>query len=103
MNTENNVVSFNDGTGFTGLDTTTATTASTSTITINANTFCANCSVWHSGWHVCPTISWYPTYPVYKTDEVAELKAWIEGFMDGRKMTERNLKKIQDKLEDFTA
>ena len=45
---------------------------------------------------------WYPSY-VYKTDEVAELKAWLDGFMTGRKMTERNLKKIQEKLEDFIS
>lgn len=47
------------------------------------------------------TISWYPNYYPQK-DEVAELKAWIDGFMTGRKLTEGNLKKVQDKLDEFT-
>jgi len=34
---------------------------------------------------------------------LGELKAWLEGFMESRKMTERNLKKIQDKLEEFCS
>ena len=74
--------------------------ASTSTVTIQ--NVCGNCGQHYYGYHQCPAYSWYPySYPVTQRGEVAELKAWIEGFMDGRKMTERNLKKIQDKLQEF--
>jgi len=47
--------------------------------------------------------NWYPSYsyPVYKTDKVAELKAWLDGYCTDRKMTEKALKKIREKIESF--
>jgi len=71
------------------------------TTTTSTQNVCGSCGIWYYGYHQCPTISWYPSYPVIQNDEVRELKAWLEGFMESRKMTESNLKKIQDKLEEF--
>lgn len=71
------------------------------TTTTSIQNVCGTCGNWYIGYHTCPTISWYPSYPVIQNDEVRELKAWLEGFMESRKMTEHNLKKIQDKLEEF--
>jgi len=68
---------------------------------------CAGCGLWvYSGYtHICSyqyCQPWIQVWPGPKPlNEVAELKAWIEGFMEGRKMTERNLQKIRDKLQDF--
>ena len=100
MNTASNIVQFD----------TTTTTASTggiewvdaSTSTVTIQNVCGNCGQSYMGYHEClPYWSWYPSYPAVQKDEARELKAWIEGFMDGRKMTERNLKKIQDRLKEF--
>ena len=95
MNTSN-VVSMTSGT---------ATGVSSGTTVINSQ-YCSNCNTYWYPWeyHQCPT--YFPqTYvypsPVTKTDEVAELKAWIDGFMTNRKMTDRNLKIIKDKLDEF--
>ena len=62
------------------------------------------------GWYDANTYpagnwTWYPnySYPVYKTDKVAELKAWLDGYCTDRKMTEKALKRIRAKIEEFGA
>jgi len=65
---------------------------------------CLTCGTCH--WGLCNHMSWtpnyfYPVYPTYQKDEVAELKAWLDGFWENRKMTEKNLKRVRDKLEEF--
>ena len=106
--TASNVVAFGNQTGVVDKDymfqgtSTESTTGNTITVTGGQSNYCGSCGVWHSGWHQCT--SWYPQYvfpPAPQVDEVRELKAWIDGFMDGRKMTERNLQKVRDKIEEF--
>ena len=47
---------------------------------------------------------WYPSYsyPVIHNDRVAELKAWLDGYCTDRKMTEKALKRIKAKIEEFS-
>ncbi len=45
----------------------------------------------------------YYSYPVYQRDQVAELKAWLDGYMESGKLTEKKLARIQKKLEEFTG
>ena len=47
--------------------------------------------------------TWYPSYPypVYQRDRVSELKAWLDGYCTDRRMTEKVLKKIREKIESF--
>jgi len=99
MNTASNIVQFDTATTTISPDTV-IDWSGTNTTTAVQNV-CGNCGTYYIGYHTCPVNYWYPSYPVTKRDEVSELKAWLEGFMTGRKMTERNLKKIQDKLQEF--
>jgi len=41
------------------------------------------------------------TYTIASADKAALLKAWLDGFMTDRKMSEKALKAIQKKLEEF--
>ena len=82
----------------------TTTTVSSGTA---CGSVCGSCGTWYTGFHTCtPTISWYTYYPLSPTveiDDVAELKAWLDGYLDGRKLTEKALKRIRQKLEDFSG
>ncbi len=102
MNTASNVVQFDTTTTTTSSDIDWVGTDATSTVTIQ--NVCGHCGQWYQGYHQCPPYNWHQNwYPVQwqKDGEVAELKAWLDGFMTSRKMTERNLRKIQEKLEEF--
>ncbi len=61
---------------------------------------------WNTTTITSPSWTWYPnylhTYPVYQRDRVAELKAWLDGYSTDRKMTEKALKKIRAKIDEFT-
>ena len=96
MNTANNVTPIGGDFDCTANTTTDATT---NTITISGGTG----DYW---WYQPRTTGdyWYPSYalsPIINNDEVAELKAWLDGFMVNRKMTEKNLKIIKERLDDF--
>ena len=50
--------------------------------------------------------TFYPySYPYYgyaaPTDKVIELKAWLSGYLDSRNLSEKSLKRIQQKLNEF--
>lgn len=62
--------------------------------------YCGTCG--YSHWGSCGGTStyWYP-YRTSENNEVAELKAWIDGYMEGRKITEKSLKRIREKLQEF--
>jgi hypothetical protein len=63
--------------------------------------YCYGCYHWPCTCHA----HWYPTftYSIASTDKAAILKAWLDGYMTDRKMSEKALKTIQKKLEEFTA
>lgn len=55
-------------------------------------------------WPNTTTTIW-PYYPACSCNherEVGELKAWLRGYMEGRKLTEKSLKRIREKLAEFT-
>ncbi len=61
---------------------------------------CVSCNQWYFGHHICPSATnWFPTLTA--TDEVAELKAWIDGFTEMRKLSQKNLARIRAKLREF--
>ena len=83
--------------------------ASTNTITVSGGT-ASGMGVYDQNYYYWPNYSspnyWYPQYmpsPVVEVDEVAELAAWLDGYLDGRKLTEKALKRIRQKLEDFSG
>ena len=100
MNQASNIVQFD---GSSGAGSYTTTDATTNTVTISST--CSSCGQYYIGYHTCPTIVpnyyWYQNWLPAQSNEVAELKAWIEGFLDGRKLTEGNLRKVRDKIEAF--
>ena len=104
MNTASNIVQFDNQADFQGSSNTITTTDATSNTVIQ--NVCGSCGQLYYGYHTCPSYNWYQNwYPVQgqRNTEVNELKSWIDGFMTGRKMTEKNLQKIQDKLADFVS
>lgn len=43
---------------------------------------------------------WYP-YSYAAPDKVRELSAWLDGYLDGHKLSEKSLKRIRAKLDEF--
>lgn len=97
MNTSN-VLQFENQT-----KTTVSDNCSSGTMIINTQNYCSNCGGHYWGdYHYCSTFTPI-SYPIYQKDEVIELKAWIDGFLENRKLTEKNLKRVRDKLEEFST
>ena len=72
----------------------------TGTTVTAASNFCSLCSTYYYGVHSCP--AWYMgLYTNNNKDEVSELKAWMAGFLETRRLTERNLRRIREKLDEF--
>lgn len=63
---------------------------------------CYGCWTWPCQCH--QHHHWYPqyTYTITEPDKAALLKAWLDGFMTDRKMTEKALARVRKKIEEFT-
>lgn len=65
--------------------------------------YCCSCDTWYYGYHHCSRHVRTVVVPSTAT-EAQLLKAWIDGFLAaGGKLTEAKLRKIQKKLENFSA
>ena len=64
--------------------------------------YCWGCGSWPCR---CNQNHYHYIYPQYsytvQGSRAAELKAWIDGYMTDRKMTEKALRRVQEKIEEF--
>ncbi len=75
-------------------------TATTGYMTIGGG-YCYGCNGWPC--HCNTNYHWYPSYSytITRPDKAELLKTWLDGYMTDRKMSEKALKTIQKKIEEF--